>query len=491
MDCYQRKKQDVAKEFSSDLQNGLSEQQVNQNREKYGTNEFTKKKGDSFLKRFWDALSEPMVIILIVAAFITLGVNIVKAATGEPTEFVECVGIFLAILLSVSITLVMEGRSKKAFEALNKIKENILVKVVRGGKVTQIPQHDIVVGDIVIFETGDKIPVDCRVIETTGISVDESSLTGESLPVNKEDVVLEGEVPLAERVNMLYSGCYVGIGECRAIVTAVGDETEFGKIAAELGSAETTSTPIQEKLAHLGKTITIIGGSAAALIFLIQLVRLFLAGTVDFSSVADIFITSIVLIVASVPEGLPTIVAISLALNIIKMAKQNALVKKMVACETIGCINVICSDKTGTLTENRMTVMEVCQKGEMVKPEAISDKNLLLNFAINSTAQIEDGEFIGNPTECALLCAYGKTGQEKDYKTLRAEANVLHCYAFTSDTKNMTTVIKTETGNMAYSKGSPEKILSLCRAWTLRPKPRALPNTSSSACAFWPSATAR
>ena len=249
------------------------------------------------------------------------------------------------------------------------------------------------------------------------------------------------------------------------VVTSVGDDTEFGVIAHELSGMEKTSTPLQEKLSRLGKWIAILGGVVAGVVFVLQLLFFSINGTVSFDTVSGAFVSSIVLIVAAVPEGLPTIVAVSLAIGIIKMSKQKALVKKMVACETVGCINVICSDKTGTLTENRMTATAFFVKGKVVKPDALNDDRLLANICVNSTADVNfEGEscssFIGNPTECALLVAVKKSGW--DYKEQRLGVNVVHSFLFSSEKKAMTTIVEHVKGCISYTKGSPEKILSMC-----------------------------
>lgn len=452
--------------FNTSAERGLTGEQVAASRQTYGANSFTREKPKSLLRRTVDAASEPMIIMLILAALITLGVNIARYVTGGEADFLECVGIFAAISLSTIITVVMEGRSAKAFEALSQIGQDTQIKVVRDGTVQLLAQKEIVVGDILCIETGDKLPADGRLLESLSLMADESALTGESMPTKKnaQAVFTSESTPVAERSNMLYSGCFITSGSGRALVTGVGDNTEFGKIAQELAATHKGTTPLQEKMARLGKRITIMGASAAALVFLIQLVSFLLRGTASLDTISEAFITSIVLIVAAVPEGLPTIVAVSLAINIIKMSKQNALVKKMIACETVGCINVICSDKTGTLTENRMTVTDVFFHGAMVKPNGLEDVDLLENFCINSTADIRtEGdavEFIGNPTECALLAAAQKAGHS--YAQLRANAKIAHTYPFTSDTKNMTTILAKGEGWLAYSKGSPEKILALC-----------------------------
>ena len=509
-------REELLQTAGTDPERGLSESQVQASRQKYGANTFVRTGTESMLKRIWDASTEPMLLMLLFAAIITLAVNITRYFTGGEYNFLECAGIFAAIFLSVAITIVTEGKSAKAFEALNKINEDTLIKVLRGGEPQLIPQKDIVIGDILLIETGDKIVADGRLISGNDLSADESALTGESLPVKKDATfTCQENTPVAERACMLYSGCFVSGGSGTMLVTGVGNDTEFGQIAQELSSIEKTTTPLQEKLDRLGKGITILGSSAAAIVFLIQIIQFAMNHTISLDTVSEAFITSIVLIVAAVPEGLPTIVAVSLALNIIKMSRENALVKKMIACETIGCVNIICSDKTGTLTENKMTVQKIYAGGRLLDPEdlafpaktpaeaslqpeetrtareadapvavaAASDSRiasapadapsaidretaraLLRNYCINSNADItwEDGSwtFIGNPTECALLAAAHKAGS--DYQQLRKEADIVRIFPFSSQNKDMSTIVNENGRLMLYTKGNPEKILSLC-----------------------------
>ena len=512
-------REELLQAAGTDPERGLSESQVQASRQKYGANTFVRTGTESMLKRIWDASTEPMLLMLLFAAIITLAVNITRYFTGGEYNFLECAGIFAAIFLSVAITIVTEGKSAKAFEALNKINEDTLIKVLRGGEPQLIPQKNIVIGDILLIETGDKIVADGRLISGNDLSADESALTGESLPVKKDATfTCQENTPVAERACMLYSGCFVSGGSGTMLVTGVGNDTEFGQIAQELSSIEKTTTPLQEKLDRLGKGITILGSSAAAIVFLIQIIQFAMNHTISLDTVSEAFITSIVLIVAAVPEGLPTIVAVSLALNIIKMSRENALVKKMIACETIGCVNIICSDKTGTLTENKMTVQKIYAGGRLLDPEdlafpaktpaeaslqpeetrtareadapvavaAASDypdpriasapadapsaidretaRALLRNYCINSNADItwEDGSwtFIGNPTECALLAAAHKAGS--DYQQLRKEADIVRIFPFSSQNKDMSTIVNEDGRLMLYTKGNPEKILSLC-----------------------------
>ncbi|WP_066649930.1 calcium-translocating P-type ATPase, PMCA-type [Christensenella timonensis] len=465
MQAFLEKGEQTARRLGTDTRQGLTSCQAEENAKKYGRNEFAREKPDSLLKRLKDAATEPMIIMLIAAGLIALAVNIARGISGGEADFLECVGIFVAISLSVVITVIMEGKSAKAFEALSEINQDVLVKAVRDGQVQLIPQKDIVVGDIIHLETGDKLPADGRLLVSKGLSADEASLTGESVPAEKDAdaAFTDKKTPVAERSNMLYSGCFITGGSGVMVVTAVGDQTEFGKIAQELSDTQKASTPLQEKLAKLGKTITILGAAAAAVVFAIQVIIFLTNGTASLDTVSSAFITSIVLIVAAVPEGLPTIVAVSLALNIIKMAKQNALVKKMVACETVGCVSIICSDKTGTLTQNRMTVLAVGTKEGVVRPEELTDGAILRNFCINGTADLScsaSADFIGNPTECALLVAAQKAGQ--DYRQMRAAKEIACVFPFSSETKNMTTIVLEEGRHIAYTKGSPEKVLAMC-----------------------------
>lgn len=464
-DAFMMSREELLAKTGTDSEKGLNPEQVEKSRSTYGTNSFVRQSHESLAKRIWDASTEPMLVMLIFAAIITLAVNITRYFTGGEYNFLECVGIFAAIALSVVITIITEGKSAKAFEALNKINEDTLIKVIRNGEPQLITQKEIVVGDIIMIETGDKIVADGRLFSSNDLSVDESALTGESLPVKKDaEFVCQKSTPVAERANMLYSGCFVSAGNGQMLVTGVGNDTEFGQIAQELSSIEKKTTPLQEKLDKLGKQITVLGASAAAIVFAIEVLQFVMNGQLNLDTVSDAFITSIVLIVAAVPEGLPTIVAVSLALNIIKMSKENALVKKMIACETIGCVNIICSDKTGTLTENRMTVQKIYTGGELIDPEQLKDEMLLKNYCINSNANIseEDGSwsFIGNPTEGSLLAAAAKAGV--DYQELRQAADIVRVFPFSSQNKDMSTIVRENGKEILYVKGNPEKIISLC-----------------------------
>jgi Ca2+-transporting ATPase len=466
---FQENTRDLLKRLNTDGSVGLSEQQVEVQKEQHGINTLTKEKPESLLKRIAEAAKEPMILMLIMAGVIALLVNIIRATTGSEADFMECLGIFAAIFLSVLITVIMEGKSAKAFEALSKISDDTMIKVIRDGNTLLLGQKDIVVGDIVLLSTGDRVPADGRLLNSSGMAADESALTGESLPAKKdaELLILDEKTPLAERANMVYSGNYITSGYGKMVVTAVGDHTEFGNIARELTNVERTSTPLQEKLARLGKTITVLGIIAAAIVFISELISFSLSGGLSLEVVLDAFVTSIVLIVAAVPEGLPTIVAVSLSINIIKLSKQNALVKKMIASETVGCINVICSDKTGTLTENKMTVSAFYDGDWKEKTGDFASDWLVHNICLNTTADISpDGSFIGNPTECAMISFYQNSKafktSGKSYKDERSDHEVLHAFPFSSELKHMTTISKVDGKIISYVKGSPECVFSMC-----------------------------
>ncbi|MDR0767544.1 MAG: calcium-translocating P-type ATPase, PMCA-type [Methanosarcinales archaeon] len=463
---------EILKETGSDASAGLSAAQVQSNLELYGSNVLTREKPVSLLKRIIAASAEPMILMLIAAWVIALIANAIRFTTGGETDFLEVIGIFGAIALSVAITVMMEGRSAKAFETLAKINDDISVKVIRDGNVIMVPQNEIVVGDIVQLAAGDKIPADGRLLESTGLDSDESALTGESVPAKKdaEAEFSDEKTPLAERRNMLYSGNYITNGFGKMVVTAVGDNTDFGKIARELAKSVPTSTPLQEKMARLGKTIAIFGTLAAVIVFIVQIYSFYSSGTLTLDTALDVFLTSIVLIVAAVPEGLPTIMAVSLSITLIKLSRQNALVKKIIATETIGSVNVICSDKTGTLTENKMTVVGFYDDGWSGNTAELSSSRLVQNISLNTTADLaEDGSFIGNPTEGALLVFYehskARSDYGKSYRDIRSAYEIIHTYPFSSELKRMTTIVREgEQGEqiISYTKGSPEFILEMC-----------------------------
>ena len=456
MEFYNKPVSLILEELSSNEAKGLSTDEASKRLDKYGKNQFTPPSKESIFAKILDNLKEPLILILIVSGVISAAMQ----------RFYDGIGIFAAVLIATTIAVIQEGKSDKAFEKLNEQSDNINVKVLRDGVVNYIAKSDITVGDVINLELGDKVPADARIINSLQFRVDESMLTGESEPVSKnaESINEEKEVVLAERKNMVYGGTLVVDGRATIIVTSIGDNTEMGKIADELKDSLNSETPLQQKLASLGKKISIVGSIASGSIFVYEIIKMLIAGNISFERVKDAFVVSVALIVAAVPEGLPTMIALTLAFSMQKMARNNALVRKMIACETIGSINVICSDKTGTLTQNQMTVVNTWHNGKESDIQDLKSALMVENFCINSTANIveEDGafKFIGNPTECSLLVCAHKNDIE--YENLRKKTKILSEYHFSSERKMMSTAIKTEEGFRLYTKGSPENVLRLC-----------------------------
>lgn len=461
MNDYSKKISDVEREYSTSRIVGLTRSQVEINARNFGKNVLPKKKKKSGMKRFFEALLEPTLIILEFAWVITVGVNLGKFIKSGTCDVYECVGILLAILISACLTVFMEGRSEKAFELLGDVYGKISVKVIRDGKVVVLPKEDVVVGDLLIVETGDKIVADGRIVDYNDLKTDESMLTGESDRVEKHNCQLKIGTTLADRKNCLFSGTFVSQGVGKMIVTAVGENAELGKIASELNVETSLNAPLNEKLAKLGKKITIIGAISSGLAFVLSVFRLSLTSSLSFFTVQDAFIEAIVLIVAAVPEGLPTTAAIALSLNVLKLAKSNALIRKLVAAETVGCVSVICSDKTGTLTENDMRVERL--NAEFGKN---SEKSIMLNSVINSSAVLENEKgtlrVFGSATEGALLKYSLKNGF--DYAKIRNKRLIGMVLPFDSDKKYMATEYFENDKRVIYLKGAPEKIIPMTKS---------------------------
>lgn len=455
---------------------GLTDEEVSMRIKQYGTNEFSKQKEDSIWEEIRSAISEQMMIILLIAAGISLIVG----------EYEDGLGILVAVSIGIIIGIVTEGKSKKAAEALSKLTEDIEIKVVRNGNVIEVNKSKLVPGDIVIVEMGDMVPADGRIIESYDLKVREDMLTGEAQEVRKENKIVEMEKIISERgeiiqdpipakqINMLFAGTLISYGRGKMVVTATGDQTEMGRIAQNLTEKE-IDTPLQIKLAHLGFTISKISTIVAGLLFIYMIgnmiadhtLRIRFTGFHDFLSsiqpINDVFVVCVVLIVAAVPEGLPTMVNMTLAITMQKMAKINALVTKKEACETIGSISVICSDKTGTLTQNKMTVEKVYLNDKFIDSDQISNEGYFIdNCIVNSTADIQKENdiyhFLGSATECALLLLHKKT----NYRALRHSTKIVYQVPFTSDRKRMITIIENEKEYILLCKGAPEVILDLC-----------------------------
>jgi Ca2+-transporting ATPase len=476
MKFYNIEKEKVLEGLVVEENKGLSSSEVKKRREKHGFNEFTPKEEGSFWEELKGNLTEPMILILIAAA-------VISAVIGEAHDAIGIVG---AISIGIAIGMITEGKSKKAADALSKLTENIEVKVLRDGEIHQIQKSELLPGDIVYIEMGDMIPADGRLIDSINLKIREDMLTGESDDVSKKsDVIIpmekieskgqiiEQEPIPAKQINMVFGGTLVAYGRATMVVTTIGDDTEMGKIAQNLCD-EDEQTPLQAKLGNLGTMIAKISSAVAGLLFIFMVVQMVISGVlnVDMSGVMPFlqsigpaktaFTVCVALIVAAVPEGLPTMINMTLAITMQKMAKINALVTKKEACETIGSVSVICSDKTGTLTQNRMTVEVAYIDGRYVEiKDAKNNSYFNENCTINSTADIEhnNGEtkYIGSATECALLLY-----NNDDYRKIRKESNIVAQNQFTSDKKRMTSVIENNDGLLLLSKGAPEVLLQLC-----------------------------
>lgn len=465
MEFYDKTAEKTVKALNTSINYGLTAKEANLRLKKYGENSLSRQKKKGFFSKVIDALKEPMLLILAFGFILSLGSCLGEFFKTKHADFSECVGILIAILLSVSITLFMEGSSEKAFLTLNRVYGDLTVKVVRDGTVIVVSQRNLVVGDIVILETGDKIVADGRLIYSENLRVDESMLTGESKEVSKNsEIVCPNFAPLAERQNSVFSGSFITEGRGKMVVTKTGDNTELGAIAKGLKGEEQIESPLKKKLGLLGRTISIIGTIISTLVFVASFIRLSALGNLNFNSIRELFLSCVVLIIAIVPEGLPTIVAVSLALNMIKLAGENALIKKMTATETAGAVSVICSDKTGTLTQNKMTVEKIFSQTKSYKPQELANKMLILNFACNTTANLsKDNKVIGSSTEGALLKALTLSKNALDYNDLRRLYPVQKRTPFSSKIKYMSTTIKTSDGLVELVKGAPEVIFSLIK----------------------------
>ena len=456
---------------------GLDTKDIEIRRTKYGYNEFTIKEGKSILDEIFDSIMEPMILILLAAA-------VISAFAGEVHD---AFGILGAILLGLSIGAITESKSKKAAQALSKLTENIEVKVLRNGKIQVVPKKDLVPGDIVFIESGDLIPADGRLIESINLKLREDMLTGESNDVVKDananikmdilygktEIIEQDTIP-ANQKNMVFGGTLVAYGRGKMVVTNIGDSTEMGKIAQNIGDSD-VSTPLQIKLGKLGAKIAILSGIVAFLLCLFMIIKMTTYGVIvvdtsgfipfiqSLGPAKDAYMVCIALIVATVPEGLPTMVNITLAIAMQKMAKINALVTKKEACETIGCVSVICSDKTGTLTQNKMKVEVAYVDGKYIRDCNYESHSFFEeNCLSNSTADIEKEDksykYIGSATECALLLFHNN----KDYVDFRRNTKLVSQIPFSSEKKRMSSLIEVNARNVLLSKGAPEILLERC-----------------------------
>lgn len=441
--------------------NGLNDAGVSASRAKYGTNTLTPPKKTSLWRLYLDKFKDPIIRILLVAACLSLGLAFVE------DDFAESIGIFLAVFLATGVGFYFECDAAKKFRVLNSINEDTLVKVKRNGNVCEIMRRDVVMGDIVLIEPGDEVPADGQLLKALGLQIDESSLTGEPM-VNKSSDPSDNDPEATYPSNMLLRGSMVMDGRGVMSVTAIGDATEIGKVAKRSTEETAVVTPLNQQLTRLAKLISKIGSVVAIVTFLIFTIHDIYNFSLtnpswdakDIISVTNVvlnyFMMSVTLIAMAVPEGLPMAVTLSLALNMRRMLKSNNLVRKLHACETMGAVTVICTDKTGTLTQNRMQVAEMDIKAD--------DKELFDQWlALNTTAYIDDadgGKGIGNPTEIALLLWLKSKG--KDYRFMRENAEIIDQLPFSTERKYMATIANICGERWLMMKGAPEIVMKYC-----------------------------
>ena len=432
---------------------GLTSAEAAKRLEQFGHNKLKEGKKDSLLKRFLDELADPMIIILIVAAVIS-GIT----AYYEGESFTDVIIIMAVVIINAVLGVVQESKAEAAIAALQEIAA-ATSKVVRDGKIVTLKSEEIVPGDIVVLEAGDSVPADGRIIESASMKIEEAALTGESVPVNKIINVLnlggEKDVPLGDRKNMMYMGSTVVYGRGKAVITGTGMNTEMGKIADALSNAQSEETPLQMKLNQLSKILTVLVIGICAVIFAVGLFRAQLSPEgITGDTLLDTFMVAVSLAVAAIPEGLAAVVTIVLSIGVTNMSRRNAIIRKLTAVETLGCTQIICSDKTGTLTQNKMTVVE---------HKAEDEKLLEIAMALCSDAELDrdTNEAVGEPTECALVNDANKNGLpktqlKKDYPRV-GEA------PFDSMRKMMSTVHQTQDGSVIqFTKGAPDEVLKRC-----------------------------
>ena len=430
---------------------GLTDEQVKQSRELHGKNVLTPPQRTSLWKLYLDKYRDPIIQILLVAAFVSLILAFIEK------NFMETIGIFVAVFLATTVGFYFERDAAKKFNLLTALSEEQPVKVRRNGKVMEIPRHDVVVGDVVLVEVGDEVPADGELIVCNDLQMNESTLTGE--PVTEKS--LEGGGDGAYPRNVILRSTMVMNGRGEFVVTAVGDATEIGKVAKKSTEQTSVETPLHMQLDKLAKMISKVGSVVSVAAFFIFLIHDILTnpawGGKDYFYMAEIvlkyFMMAVTLIVMAVPEGLPMAITLSLALNMRRMLKSNNLVRKLHACETMGAVTVICTDKTGTLTQNKMQVsaLELKQGDEALLDTAI---------ALNSTAELNDGKPIGNPTESALLLWLDAQG--KNYEELRKQVNVLKQLPFSTERKMMATLAEVDGETYLFVKGAPEIVMKKC-----------------------------
>ena len=457
---YRISRKKTAEILSTDMEKGLSNEEVQKRTEKYGRNELKAKAKKTLLQKFVEQFKDFMIIVLIIAAIVS---GIVGIQQGE--GIADTLIILIVVVVNAIIGVAQENKAEKSLEALQKLSSHV-AKVIRDGKMAVVQSAELVPGDIVVLDTGDFVPADLRIIEAVNLKAQESALTGESVPVDKiQDTIDEDEIGIGDRKNMLFSSSLITYGRGKGIVVGTGMGTEVGKIAEMINEVDEDETPLQKKLNNLGKTLGIVALVICAIIFVV--------GTLYGKTPLNMFMTAVSLAVAAIPEGLAAVSTIVLAIGVQRMVKRNAIVKKLPAVETLGSASVICSDKTGTLTQNKMTVKKVFTNGELIDLEEIKsfDDELTLLFQAemlcNDTKVAEDGTLQGDPTETALIDMGNNTGFElSDYPRIAEKP-------FDSERKLMTTVHKAGDSFIVYTKGGVDELLKCCNSYVKNGEKRA------------------
>ena len=477
MTAHNQSRSQVVETLKSDITLGLSQAEAQQRLSQYGENKLREKPKKTNFQRFLDQFKDAMILILLIAAAISFTVAIVE---GNPKEFFEPVLILLIVFINAILGVFQESKAEKALDALKNMSAPH-ARVIRDGKEMLISSSELVPGDIIRLEAGDFIPADARLLQSASLKAEESALTGESVPSEKDaEAVVAEDAPLGDRSNMVFSGCSVTYGTATAIVTATGMDTQMGKIADLLDNEEDGQTPLQQKLAQLGKYLGFMALGACAIIFLV--------GILNGLEILHIFMTAVSLAVSAIPEGLPAIVTIVLSIGVQRMVKKNAIIRRLPAGETLGSASVICSDKTGTLTQNRMTLVKAWLDGQD-EPEDISENNSeairkLLSYATlcsNGSVEFKDGHetHLGDPTETAIVLAAHKNGMPKEL--LNQQYPRLGEIPFDSDRKLMTTINLVDGKHLVIVKGAVDVMASRCVSGDLEKAAQVNENMSRNA----------
>jgi len=460
--CFRKREEDTLKEYLSEIskvlqdlgssENGLTESEAKARIEKHGPNRLAEGKKTPTWRRFLEELCDPMIIMLLVAAAIS-GVT----AYYEGESFTDVFIILAVVIINAVLGVVQESKAEAAIEALAKMSASTS-KVYRDGKLVTLKSEELVPGDVIALEAGDAVPADARIMESASLKIEESALTGESVPVNKINSILnlgkEKDILLGDRKNMMYMGSTVVYGRGKAVVTATGMNTEMGKIADTLAKTQDEETPLQIQMNQLSKILTVLVLIICGIIFAVDLLRAWMGNGITGETILNSFMVAVSLAVAAIPEGLVAVVTVVLSIGVTNMSKKNAIIRKLTAVETLGCTEIICSDKTGTLTQNKMTVVDHYSGNEEL---------LKKGMALCSDAEYdpEKAEAVGEPTECALVNDAAKSGMPKD--SLKAKNPRIGEAPFDSMRKMMSTVHKTEDGKIVqFTKGAPDEVLKRC-----------------------------